>query len=189
MAEQRERLGLLGMSELSSVHHEFTMNHSLQLCCLYCGYWCGTAGLWVTPCWIKCHLKLIEARDSSRVRVGVGVRIRVGSGADGSAPPGAVLIPLWQWLLPISGRVLGAEQAQFSPSPVCNVCALHDPFNATYMFTNAFYEPVASRITKPEQQQALFFFFLQCYSKEKKKSFIFVMYKFVHGIIVLCDTI
>lgn len=57
------------------------------------------------------------------------------------------------------------------------------------MFTNAFYEPVASRITKPEQQQALFFFFLQCYSKEKKKSFIFVMYKFVHGIIVLCDTI
>lgn len=34
-----------------------------------------------------------------------------------------------------------------------------------------------------------FSFFLQCYSKEKKKSFIFVMYKFVHGIIVLCDTI
>lgn len=85
--------------------------------------------------------------------------------------------------------MLGAEQAQFSPSPVCNVCALHDPFNATYMFTNAFYEPVASRITKPEQQQALFFFFFTVLFKRKKKSFIFVMYKFVHGIIVLCDTI
>lgn len=40
------------------------------------------------------------------------------------------------------------------------------------MFTNAFYEPVASRITKPEQQQALFFFYSVIQKKKKKVLFL-----------------
>lgn len=40
------------------------------------------------------------------------------------------------------------------------------------MFTNAFYEPVASRITKPEQQQALFFFTVLFKRKKKKVLFL-----------------
>lgn len=63
------------------------------------------------------------------------------------------------------------------------MCALPDSFNAIQVFTNAFCEPVAYRTIKSEQQQALFFTVLF------KQSFIFIMYKFVHGIIVLFDTI
>lgn len=75
-----------------------------------------------------------------------------------------------------------------SPHPICNVCALRDPSMQHVCLLMPFMSLLLPQLLNQNSSKHFFCLFLQCYSKEKQ-SFIFVMYKFVPGVIVLFDTI